>query len=117
MRSLAWLVLAVSPLVQAAVRLTPELTIANPTPAPQREAQPPDAVASDGTDFLIAWPGADGLSVAVFSADGSVRSGARVAIPRPSTVRTVSVCWTGAVYLATWGEDSLGVVAATLSRD
>jgi len=62
-----------SPLAHATVRLAPELTIANPTPAPQRRAQPPDAVASGGTDFLIAWPG---------SADRSVRSAAGVALLR-----------------------------------
>src|SRR5437763_3621130 len=103
-------------LLLAAIHLSPEIPIASPTPAPQYGARPPDAVATDGTDFLIAWPNTDGLNVAVFDANGAM-SGAPRLMPRPSAISGVSVCWTGAVYLATWTESSLGVVAATLSRD
>lgn len=109
-----------SSIAHAAVRVTPEMPVADPSPAPQVGAQRPDAVATDGNDFLVAWAGC-GVNVGIVKADGKLASLPRLAIARPETIRNLSVCWTGAVYLATWGEgsssDEVKVVAATLSRD
>jgi len=75
-------------LLLAVVHLSPEIPIATPTPAPQYGAQPADAVATDGTDFLIAWPSSEGLNVAVFGADGAMRGAPRL-MPRPLAISGV----------------------------
>src|SRR5947207_12909261 len=94
-----------SSFAHAAVRVTPEMAVADPSPAPQDGAQRPDAVATDGNDFLVATAGS-GVNVGIVKADGKLASLPRLAIVRPEGIRNLSVCWTGAVYLATWGEGS-----------
>ena len=89
---------------RAAIRLTPEVAIADPSPAPQEGLQRPDAVATDGTDFLVAWVAPGGLNTGVVRADGKLASLPRLAIARSEQIHDVSACWTGAAYLVTWCE-------------
>ncbi len=125
MRRTACILLLVSLLptfARAAVRLTPEVAIADPSPAvPQEGINRPDAVATDGTDFLVVWAGPGGLNTGVIAADGALKGLPRQAIERAEQIRNVSLCWTGATYLVTWGEgsssDDVKVIAATLARD
>src|SRR5258706_166877 len=120
-RSACVLLCFFSSIAQAAVRVTPEVAIADPSPAPQEGMQCPDAVATDGTDFLVAWVGPGGLNAGIVKADGRLAGLPRLAIARSEQIHDVSACWTGAAYLVTWGEgsssDDVRVMAATLSRD
>src|ERR1700740_2705264 len=90
------LISLLSSITQAAVRVTPEIAIADPSPAPQEGLQRPDAVATDGTDFLVAWSGAGGLNAGMVKADGKLAGLPRLAIARSEQIRDVSACWTGA---------------------
>ena len=99
----------------AAVHVTPEQAIASPSPAPPEGQQYIGAIASDGTDFLVAWSGVTGLQVMPVTADGRI-AGPRTPISSSASAIDVSACWTGFAYLISW-TDPGGVNVATVSRD
>lgn len=109
------LLIAVS--AHAAIRMSPEIGIVNPVRAPLDGNETAPVIATDGDQFMVFWTTRDGVSVAHVAADGRLLS-SRLALVSPWAFQ-LSATWTGAVYLATWG-DSAGksaLVAATFNAN
>ncbi|MEA2342410.1 MAG: hypothetical protein QOF63_579 [Thermoanaerobaculia bacterium] len=100
----------------AAIRMTPETGIVDPVRAPIHGNQTGPVIATDGDQFLLFWTTRDGVSVAHVAADGRLLS-SRLALVSPWAFQ-LSATWTGAVYLATWGDYAKNaLMAATFNAN
>jgi hypothetical protein len=111
----AFVVILTALSAHAAVRVTPEVAVANPVPAPQEGEQYPGMMATDGDQFFNFWSGSTGLNVAHVGADGQVVS--RFTVPESGAALNISAVWTGSVYLASWNASFQDLVVATFSRE
>lgn len=110
------LTLLIAASAHAAIRMSPEIGIVDPVRAPLDGNQTPPVVATDGDQFLLFWTTRDGVSVAHVAADGRLLS-SRLALVSP-WANELSATWTGAVYLATWGDSTKNaLVAATFNAN
>jgi hypothetical protein len=100
----------------AAIRMSPEIGIVDPVRAPLDGNETAPVVATDGDQFLLFWTTRDGVSVAHVAADGRLLS-SRLALVSAWAYQ-LSATWTGAVYLATWGDSAKNaLVAATFNAN
>src|SRR3954452_1207943 len=112
--SLFTLLIAAS--AHAAIRVSPEVGIVDPVRAPLNGNETPPVIATDGDQFLVFWTTRDGVSVAHVAADGRLLS-SRLALVSPWAYQ-LSATWTGAVYLATWGDSAKSaLVSATFNAN
>jgi len=110
------LTLLIAASAHAAIRMSPEIGIVDPVRAPLDGNQTPPVVATDGNQFLLFWTTRDGVSVAHVAADGRLLS-SRLALVSP-WANELSATWTGAVYLATWGDSTKSALfAATFNAN
>lgn len=106
---------------QAGLMPGPERPIAPPAYGPAFGTQYPQALATDGTDFLAVWldqqPGREGLYAAVLTKEGVTRP----LPPRPIVrgyVNFAHAIWVGDAYLVLWYDTGTSYAAAArVSRD
>src|SRR3954471_23937131 len=109
-------ILLVAASAHAAIRVSPEIGIVNPVRAPLDGNETAPVIATDGDQFLLFWTTRDGVSVAHVAADGRLLS-SRLALVSPWAYQ-LSATWTGAVYLATWGDSAKSaLVSATFNAN
>ena len=74
----------------------------------------PMTAASDGSDFLVVWNRWGSIYASHVSSLGETSPESQVFLA--STASSISVCWSGRVYIVAWVQDR-GLRTATVSRD
>jgi len=105
----------------AALVFGPEHAVSPIEYAPPLGAQWPDAVATDGTDFLVVWHdgmlGREGIYAARVNSAGETRPESQLVIRR-GVVASSAAIWNGSSYLIFWSEGaSATTMMAKVSRE
>lgn len=113
-------VLAVTLSARAAIVAGPEREVAKPSLGLAYGTQTVEAVASDGTNFLVAWSNANGfgstLYLSVVGPDGTPLTSPNDAV-HINAGRTVSMVWIGDAYLVVWADDHGAINVARVTRE
>lgn len=126
MRHILPLILVLTVTFPAAAVLVPgsEKAASPIAAAPTPGGDVPEAVATDGTDFLVVWStswGANlhGIFAAKVTESGAVSPMPALRLASGTTVTDPAVVWTGSSYLVLWDAPTTGggLMAARLDRD
>jgi len=113
-------VLAVTLSARAAIVAGPEREVAKPSLGLPYGSHTLEAVASDGSNFLVAWANATGtaytLYLSVVGPDGTPLTDANDGI-RINAGRNVSIVWTGDAYLVAFNDDRGVAQVARVTRE